>query len=116
MFWTVHDAFGLIKNKDKETHESLRVLPVITQRQVGHIIQPFKRLRTNPPDLIPSYEQIPGVAGDPIRDAPQVSGDAFHGVSRLRALAARRARRVSAGEQRAKNDDLRQIQHVGKKR
>lgn len=60
-----------------------RVLPVITQGQVCHVFQPFKRLRTDPPDLIPSYEQIPGVPGDPTRDAPQVSRDAFHGVSRL---------------------------------
>lgn len=65
--------------------------------------------------MIPSYEQIPGVSGDPSRDTPQVSGDAFHGVSRLRALAARRARRVNGAEQRAKHDALHQIQHVGKK-
>lgn len=36
-------------------------------------------------------------------------------MSRLRALAARRARRVNGAEQRAKHDALHQIQHVGKK-
>lgn len=101
--------FGLHNNNNRKA----AVLPVIAQRQVGHIIQPFKRLRTDPTDLIPGDEQIPGVPGDPSRDAPQVSGDALHGVSRLRALAARRARRVHGAEQRAQNHALRQIQHVG---
>lgn len=92
-----------------------RVLPVIAQRKVGHILQPFKRLRADPTDLVPSYKQIPGVSGDAGRDTPQVSRDALHGVSRLRALAARRTRRVNGAEQRAENNALRQIQHVGKK-
>lgn len=75
---------GLIYSDDnKETEVTAAVLPIIAQRQVGYIIQPFKRLSADPTDLIPSYEQIPGVSGDPGRDAPQVPGDAFHGVSRL---------------------------------
>ena len=62
---------------------SKSVLPVITQREVGHIIQSLERLGTNSADAIPGYEQIPGVSGDSGRDAPQVFGDALHGVSRL---------------------------------
>lgn len=57
--------------------------------------------------MVPDYEQIPSVARDPGRNTPQVFGDALHGVSRLRALAARRARRVNAAEERAENNAVR---------
>lgn len=97
----------------KKTHNSWRVLPVIAQRQVGHIIQPLESLRADALDLIPGNEQIPRVPGDPGRDSPQVSGDTLHGVSRFGAFAARRARCVNGTEQRAKHDARHQVQHVG---
>lgn len=98
-------------NNDKSTR---RVLPVITQRQVGHVLQSLKGLGTDSTDLIPGYEQIPGVSGYPGWDTPQVFGDALHGVSRLGALATRRTRRVNGAEERAEHKAQRQVQHVGK--
>lgn len=107
----------LIKKKKHTLIDDMRnclseVVPVITQRQVGHIVQPFKGVRADSADLIPGDEQISGVPGDPGRDAPQLSEDAFHGVSRLRALAAQWAGRANGAKQRTKDDALRQIPHV----
>ena len=105
---------------------SRTVLPVVTQGQVGHVLQSFERVWTNATDLIPGDEQIPRVAGDPRRDAPQLLGDALHGVRRLRALAEWRTRRVHGaeessgggegeeeGEEEEEGAPVR-IQHVGK--
>lgn len=93
------------------------VLPVIAQGQVGHILQSFERLRTDSTDLIPGYEQIPGVSRDPDRDTSQIFRDALHGMSRLGTLTTRRTRCVNRAEQRAENNALsqNQIQHVGLK-
>lgn len=90
-------------------------LPVVAQRQVGHIVQPSKRLRADSTDLVARYEEIPGVPGDPGRDALQILGHALDGVRRLGALAARRAGRAHGAQERAQNQAGRHFQHGGQK-